>query len=192
MQIEKVAINKIKGNKANPRIIKDHKFHKLVKSLREFPEMLQLRPIVVDETMTILGGNMRYKASIEAGLKEVWVLKAEDLTEEQEKEFIVKDNVGFGEWDWDVLANGWDTKLLTDWGMDVWKNADDFTFEIDEENETKTEDKTKISDDGYSSFELIMLHENKVKLISALSKIKKDKFLDKMEDALMTLITNKQ
>ena len=81
--------------------------------------MLELRPIVVDENNIILGGNMRYKACIEAGLKEVYILKAEDLTEEQKDEFIVKDNVGFGEWDWDILANEWDTDKLTDWGLDL-------------------------------------------------------------------------
>ena len=81
--------------------------------------MLELRPIVVDENNIILGGNMRYKACIEAGLKEVYILKAEDLTEQQKDEFIVKDNVGFGEWDWDILANEWDTDKLTDWGLDL-------------------------------------------------------------------------
>lgn len=81
--------------------------------------MLELRPIVVDENNIILGGNMRYKACIEAGLKEVYILKAEDLTEQQKDEFIVKDNVGFGEWDWDILANEWDTEKLQDWGLDL-------------------------------------------------------------------------
>ena len=81
--------------------------------------MLELRPIVVDENNIILGGNMRYKACIEAGLKEVYILKAEDLTEQQKDEFIVKDNVGFGEWDWDILANEWDTDKLQDWGLDL-------------------------------------------------------------------------
>ena len=81
--------------------------------------MLELRPIVVDENNIILGGNMRYKACIEAGLKEIYILKAEDLTEQQKDEFIVKDNVGFGEWDWDILANEWDTDKLQDWGLDL-------------------------------------------------------------------------
>jgi len=114
-----VDINKIKGNTNNPRIIKDDKFKKLVKSIKEFPEMLELRPIVVDENMIVLGGNMRLKACIEAGLKEVHITIADNLTEEQKKEFIVKDNVGFGEWDWDMIANEWDTNLLEDWGLDV-------------------------------------------------------------------------
>ena len=114
-----VKINSIKTNPKNPRLIKDDKFKKLVKSIQEFPQMLELRPIVVDENNIILGGNMRYKACIEAGLKEIYILKAEDLTEQQKDEFIVKDNVGFGEWDWDILANEWDTDKLTDWGLDL-------------------------------------------------------------------------
>ena len=114
-----VKINSIKTNPKNPRLIKDDKFKKLVKSIQEFPQMLELRPIVVDENNIILGGNMRYKACIEAGLKEIFILKAEDLTEQQKDEFIVKDNVGFGEWDWDILANEWDTDKLTDWGLDL-------------------------------------------------------------------------
>lgn len=114
-----VEISKIRNNTNNPRFIKDDKFRKLVKSIKEFPEMLELRPIVVDEDMIVLGGNMRLKACIEAGLKEVHIKIAENLTEEQKKEFIVKDNVGFGEWDWDLLANEWDTDLLEEWGLDL-------------------------------------------------------------------------
>jgi len=119
MQVTKVKINSIKTNPKNPRLIKDDKFKKLVNSIKEFPQMLELRPIVVDENNIILGGNMRHKACIEAGLKEVFIVQAKDLTEEQKDEFIVKDNVGFGEWDWDILANEWDTEKLTDWGLDL-------------------------------------------------------------------------
>jgi hypothetical protein len=131
----KLEINKLKPNKANPRIIKDKKFKKLIKSIKEFPEMLDLRPIVVDEDMTILGGNMRYKACIDAGLKEVPVTIAKGLTDAQKQEFIVKDNVGFGEWEWDMLANEWDSVQLAEWGLDVWENQDDV---IEEEEETYT------------------------------------------------------
>jgi ParB-like chromosome segregation protein Spo0J len=119
---KKVKISEIKNNTNNPRIIKDDKFKKLVKSIKEFPEMLEKRPIVVDETMMVLGGNMRLKACLEAGLKEVWIDVAEGWTEDQKQEFIVKDNVGFGEWDWDTLANEWDIEMLEDWGLDVWKS----------------------------------------------------------------------
>jgi hypothetical protein len=122
---QQVKINAVKGNPSNPRIIKNDKFKKLVKSIQEFPEMLKLRPIVVDEDMIVLGGNMRLKASKDAGLKEVWIEVAEGLTEDQKKEFIVKDNVGFGEWEWDMLANEWDSVQLADWGLDVWQNEDD-------------------------------------------------------------------
>jgi hypothetical protein len=135
MNIQKVKINSIKSNPNNPRLIKDDKFHKLVKSIKEFPQMLELRPIVVNDEMVILGGNMRHKACIEAGLKEVTIVKAKDLTEEQQKEFIIKDNVGFGEWDWDVLANEWDAENLEEWGLDVWKAPLDVDYSIlDEED----------------------------------------------------------
>ena len=119
---KKVKISEIKNNTNNPRIIKDDKFKKLVKSIKEFPQMLEKRPIVVDETMMVLGGNMRLKACLEAGLKEVWIDVAEGWNEDQKQEFIVKDNVGFGEWDWDILANEWDIEMLEDWGLDVWKS----------------------------------------------------------------------
>ncbi|MEY3203297.1 MAG: Psychrobacter phage pOW20-A [Actinomycetota bacterium] len=119
MQVNKVNINEIKTNPKNPRLIKDDKFRKLVKSIQEFPQMLELRPIVVDENNIVLGGNMRLKACKEAGLKEVFIVKADNLTEEQKDEFIVKDNAGFGEWDWDMLANEWDTEKLQDWGLDL-------------------------------------------------------------------------
>ena len=119
MKVEKVKISEVKNNPSNPRLIKDDKFRKLVKSIQEFPQMLELRPIVVDENNIVLGGNMRLKACKEAGLKDVYIVKAENLTEEQKQEFIVKDNVGFGEWDWDALANEFDIEQLEDWGLDV-------------------------------------------------------------------------
>jgi hypothetical protein len=119
MQVTKVKINSIKTNPKNPRLIKDDKFKKLVNSIKEFPQMLELRPIVVDENNIILGGNMRHKACVEAGLKEVYIVQAKDLTELQKDEFIVKDNVGFGEWDWDILANEWDTDKLENWGLSL-------------------------------------------------------------------------
>ena len=119
MKTEKVKISQVKRNTDNPRLIKDNKFHKLVKSIKEFPEMLEIRPIVVNNYMVVLGGNMRLKACQEAGLKEVHIIKASELTAEQQREFIVKDNVGFGEWDWDMIANEWDAEQLDDWGLDL-------------------------------------------------------------------------
>jgi DNA modification methylase len=117
--IEKVKIKEIKLNPNNPRLIKDDKFKKLVKSIQEFPEMLEIRPIVVNDEMIVLGGNMRLKACIEAGLKDVPIIKASNLTIEQQNEFIIKDNISFGENDWEVLANEWDTEQLEEWGLDI-------------------------------------------------------------------------
>ena len=112
-------IQEIKSNPNNPRLIKDHKFKQLVKSIQEFPQMLELRPIVIDENNMVLGGNMRLKACLEAGLTDVPVIHANNLSEEKKKEFIVKDNVGYGEWDWSELANTWEIDLLQDWGLDI-------------------------------------------------------------------------
>lgn len=119
MKVEKYKVNDIKLNPNNPRIIKDDKFKKLVKSIQEFPEMLDIRPIVVNSDMVILGGNMRFRACKEAGLKEIPVIIADNLSEEQQKQFLIKDNVSGGEWDWNMLANEWDVEQLEDWGLDV-------------------------------------------------------------------------
>ena len=121
-------ISAIKRNPNNPRILKDDKFAKLTQSIKDFPQMLDIRPIVVNDDMVVLGGNMRLKACKEAGLKEVPVIKVNDLTEEQQREFIIKDNVGFGEWDWDLLANEWDTALLDDWGLELGIDLDSEDF----------------------------------------------------------------
>jgi len=119
MDIKVVKLSEIKSNPNNPRIIKDDKFRKLVKSIQEFPKMLEIRPVVVNADMIVLGGNMRLKACKEAGLKEVPVIFADDLTDEEQKQFIIKDNVGFGEWDWDMIANEWDAEELEEWGLDI-------------------------------------------------------------------------
>jgi DNA modification methylase len=126
-------IQEIKSNPNNPRLIKDHKFKQLVKSIQDFPQMLELRPIVIDEHNMVLGGNMRLKACIEAGLTDVPVIHANNLSEEKKKEFIVKDNVGYGEWDWDDLANNWDALELTEWGLDI-PNFDAEVLEAQEDN----------------------------------------------------------
>jgi hypothetical protein len=119
MEIRSVKLSEIKSNPNNPRIIRDDKFRKLVNSIQEFPKMLEIRPIVVNADMIVLGGNMRLKACKEAGLKEVPVIFADDLTEDEQKQFIIKDNVGFGEWDWDMIANEWDAIELQEWGFDI-------------------------------------------------------------------------
>lgn len=132
MKTQKVKLSEVKRNPDNPRIIKDNKYKQLVKSIIEFPEMLEIRPIVVNDDMVVLGGNMRLKACQEAKLREVPIIKASKLTAEQQREFIVKDNVGFGEWDWDMVANEWDSKQLQDWGLnmpvfqDNLSNTDDY------------------------------------------------------------------
>lgn len=142
MEIKKIRISEIKPNPNNPRLIKDDKFKKLVKSIQDFPQMLEIRPIVVNDDMIVLGGNMRLKACKEAGLKELPIIKASELTEDQQREFIIKDNVGFGEWEWEDLANNWDAEQLTDWGLDIpdFKpqvlEAEEDDFEIPEEIKT--------------------------------------------------------
>lgn len=173
MKIENLKLSQIKANKSNPRVIKDHKFHKLVKSLLVLPKMLELRPIVVSSDMTILGGNMRFRAlqhiaklpederikilessndynikkdSEKEKLKAYWnvfcdspivpIVKANELSDAEQKEFIIKDNASFGEWDFDCLANEWDVEDLNDWGVDLpipesKINIDDFFDNID-------------------------------------------------------------
>ena len=129
-------LTEIKSNPNNPRVIKDHKFEKLKKSISEFPKMMELRPMVINEDNIVLGGNMRLKALKDLGYKEVpeeWVKRASDLTEEETRRFIIADNVGFGEHDWDVLANSWDTQELEDWGLDG------FPFGVEDSDEFGTE-----------------------------------------------------
>jgi DNA modification methylase len=133
MNIEWVKTKDIIPNENNPRILKDDKFKKLVQSIKDFPEMLEIRPIVVNNEMMILGGNMRWKAIQEIGIKEVPIIKAENLTEEQQREFLIKDNVGFGEWDWDALANDWNPEELNEWGLDV-PNMDVTELEAEDDN----------------------------------------------------------
>ena len=113
------AIHAIQKNPENPRTITGEKFKKLVKSIQEFPEMLEARPIVVGQDGVVLGGNMRLAAAHEAGLREVPV-KTVDWTEQQRQEFVIKDNLSYGEWDFDILANQWNAPDLNEWGLDVW------------------------------------------------------------------------
>jgi ParB-like chromosome segregation protein Spo0J len=129
MDIKELSISSLKLNQSNPRFIKDDKFKKLVQSIKDFPTMLRLRPIIIDETFTILGGNMRYRASIEAGLKKVFTIQINDLSEQEKKEFIIKDNLGFGEWDFDLLSNEWNMEDLLKWGLDI------PDFDVDEEKQ---------------------------------------------------------
>ena len=157
MKTEEIALSRVSENEANPRTITETNFQKLVKSILVFPKMLQLRPIVVDETYKALGGNMRTRAlchivsmtpeaimdvldtdhrltdAEKMSIANYWsqwkeqptatIVKASDLTEAQKKEFIIKDNAGFGDWDTDALANQWNTDLLKDWGIQDWQLA---------------------------------------------------------------------
>jgi hypothetical protein len=141
MKSEKISINKLIPNPNNPRLIKDDKFKKLVQSIKDFPEMLDIRPIVVNKDMVILGGNMRYKACKEAGVKEIPVIIT-DLSDEKQKEFLIKDNTSGGEWDWDIIANEWDIEQLTECGLDVPLNLEteleavEDDFEVNDQIET--------------------------------------------------------
>jgi hypothetical protein len=119
MKAKSVKLSEIKVNPNNPRLIKDDKFAKLVQSIKDLPQMLAIRPIVVNSDMVVLGGNMRLKACKEAGLKEVPIIIADNLTEDQQREFLIKDNVSGGEWDWSMIANDWDADQLEGWGLDV-------------------------------------------------------------------------
>tara|TARA_R100001443_G_C3332326_1_gene172590 strand:+ start:247 stop:825 length:579 start_codon:yes stop_codon:yes gene_type:complete len=130
MKPKKIQISKIKSNPSNPRSISKEKFNKLVNSIKEFPKMLELRPLVVDENFVVLGGNMRLKALKELGIKEAPYIQEKDLTEEQKKQFIIKDNVGFGNWDYDILANEWDENILNDWGLDLWQPDEDADYSL--------------------------------------------------------------
>lgn len=190
MKLEHCELENLKLNKANPRVIKDYKFHKLVKSILVLPKMLELRPIVVDNKMVVLGGNMRLKAlqhiskmddaeiysvlSSSTDFKKksdeeqqklttywnAWVIhpkipfiKATELTNAEMQEFIIKDNIGFGEWDWDMLANEWETTDLSEWGVDMPTfssvnddNLDDF---FNEDNIEKSNDSSNDSEKKY-------------------------------------------
>ena len=144
MKVKITKISEVKLNPNNPRLIKDNKFIKLVQSIKDFPEMLDIRPIVVNADMVILGGNMRFKACKEAGLKEVPVIIADNLTEEQQREFLIKDNTSGGEWDFEMLANEWDVDLLEDWGLEVPSFATDVDYSIldDDDVSDQLEDMT--------------------------------------------------
>lgn len=123
-----IKISDIKPNPENPRIIRDAKFEQLKKSIKEFPAMLELRPMVVDADNVVLGGNMRLRALQDLGYTEIpeaWVKRAEELTDDEKRRFIIVDNVGYGEWDWETIANAWDAGEVREWGLDVPVSAED-------------------------------------------------------------------
>jgi hypothetical protein len=187
--IEKVKITSVKPNKNNPRTIKDAKFRKLVESIREFPEMLKLRPIIVNKEDVILGGNMRYKASVAAGLKEVWILKTEELTKEQEDEFVIKDNASYGDWDWDSLANVYTIEDLGEWGLDV------PSYLLDDDDKEPTYDKDKVAErlgayinNKIKQITLLFPTEAYEKIIIKFQDIMKDHELESNTDVILFLL----
>jgi ParB-like chromosome segregation protein Spo0J len=151
MKSEIRKLTEIRNNPENPRYIRDEKFAKLVKSLKDFPEMIQVRPLIVNQKMQALGGNMRLKAMIEAGWTECPVVQV-DWSEEKQREFIIKDNVGYGEWDWDMIANEWDADEVKEWGLDI-PVFEDFSDKNQELDVNGFEDemiiKLKYSEDDY-------------------------------------------
>jgi len=184
-------LNKLILNDKNPRYIKDDKFKKLVNSIKDFPKMLELRPIIVDDNNVILGGNMRYRALQSLNYIDIpdeWVKKANDLTEDEKKEFLIKDNVGFGDWDFDVLANEWDENLLNDWGLDI------PNFEV-ESNEEKEPAKTDLIENykyhvsNYLNLNYITIFKKSKEGIE-LKKIKEPEYFDRMVFYLNNLIKN--
>jgi len=187
--IEKVKITSVKPNKNNPRTIKDAKFRKLVESIREFPEMLKLRPIIVNKEDVILGGNMRYKASVAAGLKEVWILKTEELTKEQEDEFVIKDNASYGDWDWDSLANVYTIEDLGEWGLDV------PSYLLDDDDKEPTYDKDMVAErlgayinNKIKQITLLFPTEAYEKIIIKFQDIMKDNELESNTDVILFLL----
>lgn len=140
---QQVAIGQIRLNDDNPRIIRDDKFLKLVESIKSFPEMLEKRPIIVNAEMVVLGGNMRLRACKEAGLKTVWIDIADGWTEDQQREFTIKDNASFGEWDWDQLGNEWDEYPLEEWGLNI-PSIPDLNFDEIESTADRETKKTPI------------------------------------------------
>ena len=158
MQIEKVKISQVKNNPNNPRVIKNDDFRKLVKSIKEAPWMLQLRSIIVNDDNIVLGGNQRLRACKEAGLKEVYIIKASSLTEEQQREFIVKDNISSGEWDWDALANEFEAEQLEEWGLEL--PIDERIDEMEEDEEIELEQSVQL--EPPKEYILIMAEPNSV------------------------------
>ena len=156
MEIKKISISEVKPNPNNPRVIKDNKFKSLVKSIKEFPQMLDIRPIVVDELNYILGGNMRFKACKEAGLTEIPIIIASNLTEQQKMEFIIKDNANFGDWDWEFLNENWDMDLISEWGVDIFELPNEVDYSLlDDEDDDDTDNKVKDKADGNSKSVLL-------------------------------------
>jgi hypothetical protein len=183
-------LTEIKSNPNNPRVIKDHKLEKLKKSISEFPKMMELRPMVINEDNIVLGGNMRLKALKDLGYKEVpeeWVKRASDLTDEETRRFIIADNVGFGEHDWDALANEWESAELADWGMDTWQPEESGNW--NESENFKDLDEL----DGYLNKEtgvlkLSFLQEQYKEIIQKLDRIQVEEYANDHSEAFLKIL----
>ena len=175
--MKKIEIKKLKPNPNNPRSINKTKFERLKKSITEFPKMLELRPIVVDENFVVLGGNMRLKALKDLGIKETFYIQQKDLTDDQKKQFVIKDNASFGDWDWDILANEWNNKDLLDWGIDVWQPEEELEKQIDE-NEFSNQIDTYIN----AQIKQIVLYYNNEEYETALNNLEDIRLKENLED----------
>tara|TARA_R110002012_G_scaffold256547_1_gene436744 strand:- start:110 stop:706 length:597 start_codon:yes stop_codon:yes gene_type:complete len=188
-KINTIEVSKLKLNPKNPRTIKKDKFEKLKKSIKELPKMLKLRPIVVDEDFVVLGGNMRLQAVKELGIKEVHYIQESELTEEEKKQFIIKDNASFGDWDWDILANEWNNNELNEWGLDVWVEDDDPKDKKIDEDKFASEIDTYIN----AQIKQIVLYYNSDDFKNALEnfeKIREDKNLNDNTEVVDLLMKN--
>lgn len=197
----KVKISEVKPNPKNPRVIRDEKFQKLVNSIQEFPDMLNKRPLIVftdtDGKYIVLGGNMRLKALKELKYKEIPVIIADEWSDEQKNEFLIKDNVGFGEWDWDILANEWDAEKLDEWAIDVWQLTMNNDFDDAEDIVTNNGDYDHIDDisidylnSDMKKFEVYIKKDEYETVVSKINHIKKTQNCETNSDAIVWLILN--
>lgn len=186
--IRRVNIKEIKPNDHNPRFITESEFKKLIKSIKEFPEMLEVKPLIVNKDMVVIGGNQRLEALKSLGHFEIPVQKV-DWDEKKQREFTIKDNTHYGSWDYDALGNSWQSDDLVDWGLNVW-NPDDDYFDIDDDEEPEV--KPRATDDEHSSFEIVLEYENKKRLLKVLNEVKDKYNLEKQEEALMLIINKFQ
>ena len=188
MQITFVNIGDVKNNPNNPRLIKDDSFNLLVKSIKEFPKMLEIRPIVVNNDMVVLGGNQRLRACKEAGLKKIPIIKASELTEAEQNEFIIKDNVGFGVWDNDILIADWDNQKLADWGLNV-MTEENTMEEIDTMNEPLYPITPKY-DEKYTAIVILVKNETNLTYLQNMFNIEKSKSYKKKDVGMSYVITD--
>jgi hypothetical protein len=181
----------IKPNPNNPRVLRDDKFQKLKQSIKEFPKMLSLRPMVIDENNVVLGGNMRLRALQELNftdIDEAWVKRSNDLTEDEKKRFIIADNVAFGEWDWDTLANDWDAEQLSDWGLNVWK--DDMTNNENYEGLDALSKLDKFMDAEIKRMFLVYDNETFTKVVNWFNKLQAKHNLEDNNQVILKLMEN--